>query len=596
MFSYIFMKILESRPERYDAGINFLSGGHAAKIRKQIVQEFVKPGMNVLDIGCGTGLLIEDAAKAGAEVKGIDISEGMLKVAQKRIEKSGLQDKISIYNVGVVEIDTLFAENSFDLIVSTLVFSELYSEERAMALFQIKKLLKPNGKLVIAGEVQPDNFFKRIAHFFVRLPLAILTYIVAQTGTKPLTNISEEVTRSGFSIVNEELSFLDSFILLSANNSKNTGSDTINFDVVKQPDDDFSIIKSVWDYVGRWFPNPVEPGLRIIGNPDRSSPVILTSNFHLTVRRVEKSLKNENLFLLIAPTNGINVWCATEGGALNTHSVITAIKTSRLNERVDHNKIILPQFSAPGVDLMLLRKETGRKGFFSTAYVKSIPKYLKDHSSVFDNNKADFSLPFRLEMLLSMNFIVWFAIAIVTLFVAPKLVLPVSVYFWLTGFALYAGYPVIPGKSGWLKAGVLSLIEAVLIALISFFILKIPLFSYWKTMLGITAINLWLGFDLRGIVAGYPSEAEWLMRRLGMKSFGHIFSAEKQNEGIIQQEINRCNNCRICLMVCPKGVFDIVENKNIRIANQSECFACNACVTQCTENALQLRKRQKNTA
>ena len=79
------MKILESRPKRYDTGINFLSGGHAAKIGKQIVRDFVKPGMNVLDIGCGTGLLIEDAAKAGAEVKGIDISKGMLKAAQKRI-------------------------------------------------------------------------------------------------------------------------------------------------------------------------------------------------------------------------------------------------------------------------------------------------------------------------------------------------------------------------------------------------------------------------------------------------------------------------------------------------------------------------------
>lgn len=30
------MKILESRPERYDTGINFLSGGHATKIRKRI--------------------------------------------------------------------------------------------------------------------------------------------------------------------------------------------------------------------------------------------------------------------------------------------------------------------------------------------------------------------------------------------------------------------------------------------------------------------------------------------------------------------------------------------------------------------------------
>ena len=358
------MKILESRPERYDTGINFLSGGHASKIRKQIVKNFVKPDMKVLDIGCGTGLLIEAAAIAGVEVKGIDISVGMLKVAQKRIEKSGLQDKISVYNVGIVEMDTLFTENSFDLIVSTMVFSELYSEERALALYQIKKLLKPNGKLVIAVEVQPNNLFKRITHFIVRLPLAILTYIIAQTGTKPFENISEEVTKSGFSIIKEERSFLDSFIILSANNSENIGHDKIDLPVVKKPIDDFSIVKTIWDYIGRWFPNPVEPGLRAIGNPDRSSPVILTSNFHLTVRRVEKSLKNENVFLLVAPTNGINVWCASAGGELNTHSVITAIKTSRLNERIDHNKIILPQFSESGIDCELLKNETGRKGLF----------------------------------------------------------------------------------------------------------------------------------------------------------------------------------------------------------------------------------------
>ncbi|GBD91587.1 demethylmenaquinone methyltransferase [bacterium BMS3Abin04] len=584
------MKILESRPERYDTGINFLSGGHAAKIRKQIVRNFIKPGMKMLDIGCGTGLLIEDAAKAGAEVKGIDISAGMLKVAQKRIGKSGLQDKISIYNAGVVEIDTIFTENSFDVIVSTLVFSELYSEERALVLYQIKKLLKPNGKLVIAVEVQPDDLFKRIAHFFVRLPLTVLTYIIAQTGTKPLTDISDEVIKSGFSIIKEERSFLDSFIILSANNSENTGYVEMDLPAVKKPGDDYSIIKSIWDYIGRWFPNPVEPGLRITGNPGRSSPVILTSNFHLTVRRVEKSLKNENVFLLIAPTNGINVWCAAEGGDLNTHSVITAIKTSRLNERVDHNKIILPQFSASGIDLKLLKKETGRKGLFGPAYSKSIPKYLKNHKTVFENNKADFSLPFRLEMLLSMNFIIWFVIAIVTLFTAPEVLLPVSIYFWLTGFVLYAGYPIIPGKSGWLKAGILSIIEIIAIALYTFLILKMPGFAYWKIMLGTSAINLWLGFDLKGIVAGYPSEAERLMKKLGMKSFGHIFSAEKQNEGLIQQDIGKCNNCRICLMVCPKGVFDIVEKKNIRIKNQSECFACNACVTQCTENALLLGK------
>ncbi len=590
MFSYIFMKILESRPERYDAGISFLSGGHVSKIRKQIVKDFVKPGMKILDIGCGTGLLLESAAKAGTIAKGIDISEGMLEVARKRIAKSGLQDKVSVYNAGAVEAETLFDESSFDLIVSTLVFSELYREERTLVLSQIRKLLKPDGRLILAVETQPRNFLKRIAHFLVRLPLAVITYLIAQTGTKPLKNLPEEMEKAGFSIINEERSFFDSFIVLTASIPKNAAHALDNLPEVGKPEDDFSVVQSVWDFIGRWFPNPVEPGLRAIGTPGRNSPVILTSNFHLTVRRVEKALKNENVFLLVAPTNGINVWCGAEGGDLNTHSVITAIRTSRINERVDHDRIILPQFSASGINLKLLKAETGRTGLFGPAYARHIPAFLRDHRTVFKNNKAVFSLPFRLEMLLSMNFIYWFALAVVTLFVVPHKLMPVTLWFWLNGLILYTGFPWIPGKSGWLKAGVISLIEIVAIALYSALALNMPAFAFWKLMLGLSAINLMLGFDLKGIVAGYPSEAEWLMKKLGMKSFGHIFSAEKQGEGKIRQDVGKCTDCRICLMVCPKGVFDVVGEKSIRITNRQECFACNACVTQCPEDALFLKK------
>ena len=108
-------------------------------------------------------------------------------------------------------------------------------------------------------------------------------------------------------------------------------------------------------------------------------------------------------------------------------------------------------------------------------------------------------------------------------------------------------------------------------------------------MIIVSAINIWLGFDLRGIVAGNPSEAEWLMHKLGMSSFGHIFSAGAFNSGKIHQDINKCNNCRICFIVCPKGVFATVDKNNIRIRKQSECFACNACINQCTEGALFLQ-------
>jgi len=273
---------------------------------------------------------------------------------------------------------------------------------------------------------------------------------------------------------------------------------------------------------------------------------------------------------------------------LNTHSVITAIKTSRINERVDHPQIILPQFSAPGVDRQLLKKETGRSGVFGPAYSKDIPLFIQNPQTVFEHNRAEFSLLFRLEMLLSMNFIVWMVIGILTLIIKPGLFFPLSAYFWITGFILYAGYPLIPGKSGWLKAALLSAMEVIAIGLFSGFLLQMPVFSYWKMMIMVCAINIWLGFDLRGIVAGHPSEAEWLMCRLGMRSFGHIFSAKVFSTGKIQQDVNKCNNCRTCFLVCPKGVFGFIDKDKIRVQKQWECFACNACVTQCAEEALGL--------
>jgi len=151
-----------------------------------------------------------------------------------------------------------------------------------------------------------------------------------------------------------------------------------------------------------------------------------------------------------------------------------------------------------------------------------------------------------------------------------------------------AGYPIIPGKSWWLKAGILSIVEITTIIFYAILILNVHPFVYWDFILGLSVINLVLGFDLRGIVSGYPSEAEWLLKKLGMKSIGHIFSAEKKNEGLIQQGIDKCNNCRFCLMVCPKGAFAVVGKMDIRVRKRSECFACNACVTQCAENALEL--------
>jgi ubiquinone/menaquinone biosynthesis C-methylase UbiE/NAD-dependent dihydropyrimidine dehydrogenase PreA subunit len=587
MFSYIFMKILESRPHRYDWGIDFLTKGQAGKIKEHIVTNFVLSGMAILDVGCGTGDLAVRAARTGAFVTGVDISEGMLAVAQERVKKNGLGNQVVLHHAGVVEIDSLFDEKSFDLITSTLVMSELYTEEREWALKELLRILKPDGKLVVVSEVRPKHFLKRAIYNALRFPLALITYLISQTGTKPVRNIAGEMRQAGFEITEEHYSFLESFVTVVARRSKDVKVAAVSR--VMKPDQDRSQIKSLLDFCGRWFPNPVVPGLRRIGTPDRDSPVVVTGNFHLTVRRVEKALTSQNCYLLVVQSKGINVWCASAGGELNTHSIITALKTSDTSSLVDHRELILPQLSAPGIDTKLLKKVSGWKGKWGPVYAISLPEFLANsHTKMQKQCRVRFDLPFRMEMLFAMNFLLWLFFSAIALAIHPVWAVVMTLIFWGAGFILYAGYYLLPFKSGWSKALMLAIAAITVFVGISVHAAGSP-WHYTGWMIFTSLVILSIGFDLKGIVGDQTSEAEAFLHKFGFESFGHLFLSKGVHKGLISQDKFRCVNCNTCGMVCPVGVFGIAKHKkDIIIFDDSTCLKCNGCVMQCPQKALSL--------
>jgi len=579
------MKLLESRPHRYDWGINLLTGGHAGRIRHEIVTRYVRPGMAVLDVGCGTGELAVKAARAGAHVTGLDISEGMLAVARERIKKSELQNEVLLHHAGVIEIDTLFDENSFALITATFVISELYGEEREWFLRELYRILKPGGMLVIAGEVNPRRRLKRAMYYALRMPLALITYLISQTGTHPARDIGGEIQKAGFEIRVARHSFLESFVTIAAEKSKAPPPSTR--ERVMKTEHDTSPIKALLDFCGRWFPNPVEPGLRIIGTPDRNAPVVITANYHLTVRRVERALEGQDCCLLVVQTKGINVWCASAGGEMNTHSVIAALKTSGIDERLDHRVLVLPQFSAPGIDVRLLRKLTGWKATWGPVYARKLPVFIADgYHKTQEQCRAHFPLSFRMEMLFTMNVSLWLVLAVIALAIHPAWALLTTGIFWGAGLILYAGYPLLPFKSGWLKSLMLGIITMAAFLGVSVYVNGNP-WHYAGWMVFSCLLIMVIGFDLKGIAGGYSSEAEAFMHRLGCDSFGDLFRAKRVHKGCIAQDKSRCVNCGTCRMVCPMGVYGMAENGNdVILMNDSACLKCNACVMQCAKKAL----------
>lgn len=220
MSTYILMKILESSAGRYDKGIRWLTFGQVDKAY-DCLTSLIKKGQKILDIGCGTGALTLRALQKGAQIKGIDLNPEMLEIAQEKVDEAGFSEQAEFLELGAVELDKELAGN-YDVIMSGLCFSELSEEEQIFSLKTIKKLLKPGGLLLIGDEVRPRNIFKRIFFWLIRLPLAIITYLVTQTTTHAVKNLPQKVNQAGFAIESVRFNLLENFIELVARKKDST--------------------------------------------------------------------------------------------------------------------------------------------------------------------------------------------------------------------------------------------------------------------------------------------------------------------------------------------------------------------------------------
>jgi len=346
----------------------------------------------------------------------------------------------------------------------------------------------------------------------------------------------------------------------------------------------------------RFFPFPTGTGLRIVGRPGRDAPVFLTCNFDLTVRRVLEALDGLDCYLLVAHSRGINVWCASGGGILNAHSVISVLKTSRIGDKVDHRTLVLPQLSGPGVDVRRVEAETGWTCRFGPVYAEDIPAYVAAGLHKTDEmRRARFPLGDRLQMAVMwaapMSLVVGIPVAVFW----PGLLLGVLGLIWAFTLFLYVFYgPVkrtIPGPVGMVKVLLLGLagVAGVVAWGLTLGNWGTGLLVGWS--LGILGVALVLGFDLEGtspLEAG-ATVGYWAARWPGVLKAWSWIGYELERPFALQVDAERCQGCRTCVAVCPKGVYELyrLEGKQkSRVAHMAECEQCTACVKQCPEGAI----------
>src|SRR5688572_24320084 len=141
---------------RYDFMNRFLSAGIDISWRRKAIKMLRKdnPG-TILDVATGTGdmaLLAYRILKPG-RIVGIDISEQMLEVGRKKIEKEGLTGKITLETGDSETIK--FAENTFEAVMAA--FGVRNFENLENGLSEMLRVLKPGGQLVILEFSKPRH-------------------------------------------------------------------------------------------------------------------------------------------------------------------------------------------------------------------------------------------------------------------------------------------------------------------------------------------------------------------------------------------------------------------------------------------------------
>ena len=133
---------------------------------ENVVLDFIGPGTvgSYLDLGTGTGRILELVSSRATRAIGVDVNNEMLGIARARVEKAGL-NHVQVRRADLFQLP--FQDASFGLITLHQVLH--YLEDPSAAVVEAARVLQPGGKIVIVDFAPHDLEFLRDEHQHRRL-------------------------------------------------------------------------------------------------------------------------------------------------------------------------------------------------------------------------------------------------------------------------------------------------------------------------------------------------------------------------------------------------------------------------------------------
>jgi len=152
----------DANAEDYDSGYEAPFWSLYNEITWSYIQDCLptcKEGVSILDAGGGTGLWAIKLARLGFNVILTDVSEGMLEVARKKVEKEGLCDLVTIVEQDICDMSA-FEDEMFDLCLAE-GDPVSYCDDPAKAISELSRVAKPGAFVTVSA----DNKLTWASHF-----------------------------------------------------------------------------------------------------------------------------------------------------------------------------------------------------------------------------------------------------------------------------------------------------------------------------------------------------------------------------------------------------------------------------------------------
>lgn len=171
----------------YDVAVRLLTFGKAQKLRNHALDRVrLAPNAAVLDIGCGTGdLCIAAKSRLAPEgsVVGIDAAPEMVEYARRKATRAHLEID---FQHQVAE-HLAFADQSFDVVLSSLMMHHLPDSVKRAALSEAWRVLRPHGQVAIVDFRRPTSRWTNgittvLLHRHLTTGLQDLVGLVEQAG------------------------------------------------------------------------------------------------------------------------------------------------------------------------------------------------------------------------------------------------------------------------------------------------------------------------------------------------------------------------------------------------------------------------------